>query len=331
MAKLVKVHEGMARLDAAWADADDATELSRGQLILVNAAIGVLQRRVDAVQADVAAGIARESRPELGAEGLAKQQGFRNPVTLIAAVSGKSTGDAARLVAVGEATAPRSDLTGARVPAKYPVVRDALASGVLSAQAGALLIALLDRHRVAAGAERTAEGERLLVDRAIGVSLDDVRKLVMRAEAWLDPAGIEPRAQERRGRRSVTIFERDGMVHLNAMLDAETAAPVVTAIRGFVTAAFAARKDATDADAPDADRRSVSMIQADALSVFCAHVLGCEAKLPLAGATMIVRMTLEDLHATTDITNGGGGGECRGGSADRGRGRGDPVGARWGE
>jgi 5-methylcytosine-specific restriction protein A len=299
MAKLVGVHEAVARLDAAWADADDASGLSRGQLLAVNAAIGELQRRVEAVQADVAAGIARESRPELGAESLAKQQGFRDPATLIAAVTGRSTGDASRLVAVGEATAPRADLTGARVPAKYPVVRDALASGVLSAQAGALLIAVLDRHRVAAGVVRTVEGERLLVERAVGVSLDDVRKLVVRAEAWLDPDGIEPRAQERRGRRSVTIVERDGMVHLHAMLDAETAAPVVTAIRGFVTAAFAARTDATDADAPDADRRTVPMIQADALHVFCAHVLGCEQKLPLAGATVIVRMTLDDLETGT--------------------------------
>ncbi|WP_231587690.1 DUF222 domain-containing protein, partial [Microbacterium oxydans] len=141
------------------------------------------------------------------------------------------------------------------------------------------------------------EGERVLVERAVGVSLDDVRKLVVRAEAWLDPAGVGPREQERRGRRSVTMFERDGMVHLHAVLDAETAAPVVTAIRGFVTAAFAARKDATDADAPDADRRTVPMIQADALSVFCAHVLGCETRVPLAGATVIVRVGLDDLDS----------------------------------
>ncbi len=75
------------------------------------------------------------------------------------------------------------------------------------------------------------------------------------------------------------------MVHLNAVLDAETAAPVVTAIRGFVTAAFAARQEAPDAEAPDADRRTVPMIQADALAVFCAHVLGCQTRVPVAGAT----------------------------------------------
>jgi len=299
MSKLVGVHEALGRLEAAWAGAGDAQDLSREQLVAVNDAIGVLQRRLSAVQVEVAAGIARESRPELGAGSLAKQQGFRSPAALIATAAGVSAGEASRLVAVGEATAPRMDLLGARLPAKYPRVREALASGVLSAQAAALIIGVLERCRVAAGLVRVAAGERALVDAAAGLAVDAVRKLVVRAEAWLDPDGVPPRDEERRARRSVTMFERDGMLHLNAVLDAESAAPVVAAVRGFVSAAFAARKDAPCPDASDADRRTVPMIQADALVAFCAHVLGCEARVPLAGATVIVRMTLDDLESGT--------------------------------
>ena len=299
MSDLTGLHEAMARLDAVWSGAGDSDDLSRGQLIAVNDALGVLRRRVDAVQAGVAAGIARESRPELGAESLAKQQGFRSPAKLIAATTGVSTGEATRWVTVGEATAPRSDLLGASLPARYPAVREALASGVLGAQAAAVIVALLDRCRVAAGSVRVAEAERVLVERAVGLALEDVRKLVVRAEAWLDPDGVEPHEEERRAKRALSLFERDGMVHLNAVLDVETAAPVVTAIRGFVSAVFAARKDAPDADAPDGDRRTVPMIQADALAVFCAHVLGCEQRAPVAGATVIVRMNLDDLEAGT--------------------------------
>ncbi|WP_281731729.1 DUF222 domain-containing protein [Microbacterium croceum] len=140
MSKLVGMHEALGRLEAAWAGADDAQDLSREQLVAVADALGVLRRHTDAVLAEVAAGIARESRPELGAAGLAKQQGFRNPAALIAAAAGVSAGEASRLVAVGEATAPRTDLLGARLPAKYPRVREALVSGVLSAQAAALII-----------------------------------------------------------------------------------------------------------------------------------------------------------------------------------------------
>lgn len=298
MSKLLALHDAVLRLDAAWADADDALDLTRNQLIGVHEAIGALQRQLDAVHAEVAAGIARESRPELGADGLAKQRGYRSPAKLIAATAGISTGDAARLVAVGEATAPRSDLLGARLPARYPAVRAALESGMIGVQAAALIVALLDRCRVAAGAERIAVGERMLAEAAPGLSLDDLRKLIVRAEAWLDPDGVEPRGEEQRSARSLRMFERNGMLHLDAKLDVETAAPIVAAIRGYVTAAFAARAEAPDPESPDADRRTVAMIQADGLAAFCAHALGCKAeRLPLAGATVIVRIGLEELQS----------------------------------
>ena len=65
------------------------------------------------IPAEVAARIAHESRAELGAESLAKQQGFRTAGQFVATVTGRSSGEASRLVRVGEATAPRSDLLGA--------------------------------------------------------------------------------------------------------------------------------------------------------------------------------------------------------------------------
>ena len=46
---------------------------------------------LDADQAQLAAEIARRSRPELGAESLAKTQGYRNPTALIAATAGTRT------------------------------------------------------------------------------------------------------------------------------------------------------------------------------------------------------------------------------------------------
>jgi 5-methylcytosine-specific restriction protein A len=75
-----------------------------------------------------------------------------------------------------------------------------------------------------------------------------------------------------------------------------------------VTAQFQARKDAAEAggaDDVDADRRTVAMMRADALAVFCAHVLGCETRTPLAGATVIVRVDADALesgvgHGTID-------------------------------
>jgi len=300
MSKLTALHEAITGLERVWADAEDSNDLSREQLVSATDAVALVQRRLDAVQVDVAAGLARESRPELGAGSLAKQQGFRTPAKMLSTTMGVSTGDALRLIKVGEGTTPRTDLLGAKLPAKYPLVREALDRGVLSAQAAAVVTAMLDRCRVAAGAERIAEGEKLLTEAAVGLGLDELRKLVVRAEAWLDPDGIEPREEERRAQRSLALFERDGYLYINGKVDAETGAPIVAAVRGYVSATFAARKDAVDPDAPDADRRSVAMIQADAFSTFCAHMLGCESRGPvLAGATIVVRMSLDDLESGT--------------------------------
>ncbi|KNY04867.1 hypothetical protein AKH00_15540, partial [Microbacterium sp. GCS4] len=118
---LLPLLEAVQRLEGAWGDAANGTELSRSQLLAAHAAVGVLQRRLDGLHAEVAAGIARESRPELGSGGLAKERGFRSPAALIAATTGGSTGDAARLVTVGEATAPRANLLGEALPPRYRV------------------------------------------------------------------------------------------------------------------------------------------------------------------------------------------------------------------
>ncbi|WP_223172668.1 hypothetical protein [Microbacterium sp. NIBRBAC000506063] len=75
MSKLAALHEGMSLLDDAWAGADDASGLSREQLIEVNDAIAALHRRLDAVHAEVAAEIAHQSRPELGRRALRSSKG----------------------------------------------------------------------------------------------------------------------------------------------------------------------------------------------------------------------------------------------------------------
>lgn len=297
---LAPLHEAVSRLDSLWADAGETEDFTRAQLVEANDALGAMRRLIDALHVEIAAGIARESRPELGPESLAKQQGFRGAAQLIATTSGTSAGDATRLVKVGEATTPRRDLLGERLPAKYPAVQKAIVAGGLHTTAAALIIALLDRARLTSDISRIDEAERLLVDKAVSLSLDDVRKLIARAEAWLDPDGVAPRDAEARARRSLTMFERDGALHLNAVFDIESAAPIRAAITGWVSSAFGARKDAVDPDAPDADHRSVAMLQADALSSICAHTLGCDNRAPaLAGATVVVRVNLEDLTAGT--------------------------------
>ncbi|GEC74108.1 HNH endonuclease [Microbacterium maritypicum] len=292
--------EAVECLEDVWADASNAAELTRAQLLEAHRTMGLVQRRLDGIHAEIAASIARESRPELGAASLAKEQGFRSPATMIAATTGGSTGDALRLVKVGEATAPRANLLGEPLPPRYPAVQQAIGAGALSAAAAASIVTLLDRSRLKVGLERIIEAERLLVERAAELSLDDVRKLVVHAEAWLDPDGVAPREDEARSRRSLTMFERDGSLHLTLQTDVASGAPVKAAIQAYVTATFQARAHVLDPEAPDADRRTVAMLQADAFVEICAHASGCDnGGLPVSGATVVVRVGLDELTGGT--------------------------------
>ncbi|MCR2794147.1 HNH endonuclease [Microbacterium sp. zg.Y625] len=279
-------------LVAAGADRPPAS-LTPGELIAVNDAFGALRRRVDAAFAPVAAEIARQSRAELGKDSLAKKQGHRSPTALISATTGSTAADAVRLVQVGEATAPRVTLSGERLPAKHRHVAAAVASGELGMWAASAIITLLDRVSLRADAGILDAMEQRLSAMAPGLRPDQLGTLLAHAEAHLDPDGVEPRETERRGERSLTIQQRDGMVVLTAKLDAETAAPVKAAIEGIVTGVLRRTEHADDVEK---DRRSVRQMQADALADVCRHALGCTQLPTLPTATVIVRMDLDALR-----------------------------------
>ena len=287
---------------------EDAASLSDSELVAVNERYCRMRRMLDADQAQLAAEIARRSRPELGPESLAKTQGFRNPTALIAATAGTSNGDAARLVKVGEATAPRQLLSGEKAPARHPHIAIALDRAGLTAQAAAAIITMLDRVALRAGIEAIDAAEKILAEQAPGLSMDQLSRLLVRAEAWLDPDGVAPREDEARTDISLTIREERGRIVMVAEFDPASGAPVKTAIEGWVSAEMRATRDAdrSGASDPDAPRRSVKQMQAEALVRLCEHALGCErTDLPLEGATVVVRIDHEDLvngtgYATID-------------------------------
>ncbi|MCH6229865.1 HNH endonuclease [Microbacterium sp. CFH 31415] len=331
--------DGLAMVADAWPIDPrgfhvDVDTLGHAELVSLNNTIGALRRRVEAVHARVASEIARQSRPELGSEGLAKKNGYRSPAVLIAATTGTTIGDAARLVAVGDATAPRRTFSGADAPARHPHVAEALSDGRIGMPAASVIISMLDRVALRAGLEERDQAERMLCAQAEGLALDQVGKVVARAEAWLDPDGLEPQEHQFRGERSLLMFERGGMVHLTAKLDPESAAPVKAAIEAIVTAEFRSERagaggagtdeanedgargagghgvgdhgsgtgaapvvSSADAHMP---RRTLPQRQADALVLLAAHLLGCDsADHPIEGATVIVRVALADLRDGT--------------------------------
>lgn len=287
-------------LDALRAASEnrDAAELAPGELVAVNEAFGLLKRTVDAAFLPVAAEIARQSRPELGRDSLAKKQGFRTPGAMISATTGTSAGEAVRMVAVGEATAPRVTLSGETAPAKYPHVADAVASGTLGTLAASAIIAMLDKVAVRSDFASMDAMEARLVEAAPGLTLDQLRTLINRGEALLDPDGVAPREEELRSERSVSIHEdRSGAIVMNVRLDPETSAPIVAAVNGLVKGMLGRREDGTSV--AEADDRSIRQMRADALSEICRHALGCDEVPTGAMAAVVVRMTLSELQDGT--------------------------------
>ncbi|WEG08170.1 DUF222 domain-containing protein [Microbacterium horticulturae] len=289
--------DAIAALRRAWPAEGSAavSEIGRDALVAVNDALGEVGRRLDAVRAEVAAEIDHESRPELGADSLAKQQGFRNPAALISATTGVGTGDAKRLVSVGKAIAPRQNLIGEQLPARHPHVAEAMKSARLGLAAANIIIARLDRIAVRTTFDARDEAERILVEKAPGLSADQVRKLVTQAEAWLDQDGVEPKERDRRSEQYARMWVRDGFLCIDAKFEVTAGAPIKTAVEATVSASFRAAKDVFEGDEPD--QRSLQQRQADALIQLAEHALGCEHNdLPLGGASVVVRMDLETLQ-----------------------------------
>ncbi|WP_448811219.1 DUF222 domain-containing protein [Agromyces bauzanensis] len=286
----------------------EVEQMSDAGLVRVTDALARVRRDAEALLARVAAEVSKRSSTELGESSLARAQGFHNPVRLIAASTGASRSDAAKLIAVGTATAERQTFGGDRLPARHPHVAAALESALIGVDAASMITAMLDRVRVRADPELADLTEAVLVDLAARVPLELLMRGVREAEARLDRDGVEPREEQLRGERSLIIREdAAGMVHLHARLDPETAAPVKTAIEALVGDVLRRREPAGSDRGPIVDDpRSIPQIQADALAAIARHSLGCEQTLaPLAKATVVVRLDHDTLieglgHARID-------------------------------
>ncbi|RXZ67065.1 HNH endonuclease signature motif containing protein [Agromyces albus] len=307
-------------LRAAWADSMPAfgarfggaqteiEQMSDTGLVRVTDLLAQVRRDAEALLARAAAEVANRSGQDFGDTGLAKTHGFHSPQRLIAASTGASRSDAAKLIAVGTATAERQTFGGERLPSRHPHVAAALQSADLSLEAASAITSMLDRVAIRADPARADFTEAKLVELASQASLELLMRGVREAEARLDQDGVEPREEELRQERSLTMREdRNGMMHLHARLDPESAAPVKAAIEALVSDVLRRREGRPCEEGPVLDDpRSIPQIQADALAALARHTLGCTQTLtPLAKTTVVVRMNLETLidglgHARID-------------------------------
>lgn len=281
-------------------------QMSDDGLVRVTESIAQLRRHADALLARVAAEVDKRSGEGFGADGLAKTKGFHNPARLVAASTGISRGDAAKLIAVGSATSGPRSFGDERRAAPHEHVASSLHRARIGIDAASAITSMLDRVGLRADAAMADATEAALVQLAEHAPLELLMRGVREAEARLDHAGIERREDEVRQQRSLTMRESGGMVHLHARLDPESAAPIKTAIEALVSDALRRRRPDGDTPPVSDDDRTIPQLQADALAAIARHTLGCDRTLaPLAKATVVVRLDLDALreglgHASID-------------------------------
>jgi hypothetical protein len=234
--------------------------LADDELLAVQARLGEVRRQVDAVAAQVAAEVARRSRPELGYDGLAQRLGARTPQKLVQQVTGSSARDAGALVRVG----------GMRHDDARPWLRrvgEAVAAGELSLEAADAVSSGLGAPTGDVTADDLGDAVGVLLE--LGLTPEGLAARARELRADLDLAGVSDREAALRAQRSLRISRGpDGLRRMHLTLDPESDA-IVTAVFDAATSPrrggprFADPDERARAEALVTDERSTEQLALD--------------------------------------------------------------------
>lgn len=265
-------------------------------LALVDAAQAVI-RSAAGILATASGEISRRSQGD-GDSSFARRLGEKNAVQLVAHRAGISLGDAAQLVTVGEAVAAQVALSGEDLPAKRPVMAEALASGALSVPQAATIERTLASVAHLLWVDQAEALERQLVDKAVSDewSVAQFVAFCKRIPNRLDPDGAAPRDEQLRARAFVRDTElENGMLRIVAELDPESGAFYKAAIRARTNP----RRDGGEIRAVNlADPTKPTPMQAkvDAfVSIMRESLRADDGRTGGVDTTILVRIELKDL------------------------------------
>ena len=257
----------------------DLASLPRAELVALQRVAAAARGAWDVALAHVAGEVARRSRAEDGAGGLARQQGFASPEQFVASVVGGSFGEGAKLVSAGTVLGQDRPLGEGLRDGTLPVGKADLIAQALKPLDG-----------------DTGELEARLVRMAR--VLDYARlKMACRTEAArFDAVQLEGRERRQFEARSLDLTEdANGVTHIRGQLPPVAAGFLRTFLDAQVKGAFQARREGPD------DDRTATQIRADALVALAAHGLDCESKATGVKATIIVRIDRDQLERDVGI------------------------------
>jgi hypothetical protein len=205
----------------------ERSTLSDDELIAVLGMDEAIGRLCDASRVLDAGEVADRSRYELGASGLSMRLSERKPINFIEQITRVSQAEASRRVRIGLAIRQRQSILGETLPPEHPIVAEALVSGAIGIDTAHCILYSLKQAVTGSAStpERMGEAELALVTLGTRESADltaDAGRLWRDA---LDPDGIEPRYEEIRERRMMTVGrERNGIKTYTIKADPPTSA-----------------------------------------------------------------------------------------------------------
>ena len=287
---------------AALADAtgDDVAALSDDALLSLQAEIGGVRHRLDALAAIAAGVIAQRSRHELGYAGLAQSKGFRTPENLLQTITGTTRAEATKLVRVGAMTATVQ-------PVELEPLTLALTAGSLSVEAADAIRRGLGEPDPAVPADDYRAAVHRLIAAAVTVDPDAVFTHARRERDTLDAAGIASRANQQRDLRYFRTHRKlNGTVTGSFLLDAEDGELVLSAIDTILSPRrggprFTDPDEAAAAETLVADTRSNDQIAADTFVAMIRLAIDADPGTLFGSRRPAVRVVVTE----TSITNHG--------------------------
>ncbi|MGN6206042.1 DUF222 domain-containing protein [Humibacter sp.] len=195
--------------------------LSDDDLLATMAQVEELGRTVDALRVAAAAEVAERSRPSLGTERLSAKKGCRTPYELIARVTQVTERTAVQRSKLGAALRVREAITGEVLPARLPVVAEAVGQGRLGFDTAQVIATALAAVTGRAEPGMLEEAERSLVASALGFdeatgepvvpfTADQTRIQAIQWQVVLDPDGAQPREARAMAERGFTKIGKRG-------------------------------------------------------------------------------------------------------------------------
>lgn len=163
--------------------------------------------------------------------GLAERLGAASAIAAVASLAQISERSARARLKVASAVSPDCSITGAPVPARHPLVSNAIDSGVVGLDAASLIVTELDSIAGRAAPDVLDAVESVMVGLATGissagepmvatVSVDYLAREIRQVAAAADPDGARPREERARRRRDFRLGapDEDGLVPASGRL-----------------------------------------------------------------------------------------------------------------